>query len=192
MVAASILPVSIHKGKLYFLFGKENELEDSAKGFSDFGGRVENQETIYETALREGTEELSGFLGNAKQLKQLITKNGGVYKCVFDTYHVHIFFMEYDENLVKYFNQQHKFLWSNMDIHMLNDSKLFEKQELKWFSLQDMKTKKHLFRPFYVKMVEHYLKESKKIMNFIQSKKGSRSRSPSRSRYRSTRKIRGG
>ena len=75
MVAASILPVSIHKGKLYFLFGKENELEDSAKGFSDFGGRVENQETIYETALREGTEELSGFLGNAKQLKQLITKN---------------------------------------------------------------------------------------------------------------------
>ena len=97
MVAASILPISIYKGKLYFLFGKENEMEDSAKGFSDFGGRVENKETIYNAALREGSEELSGFLGNANQLKKLISRNGGVYKCVFDTYHVHMFYMDYDE-----------------------------------------------------------------------------------------------
>ena len=38
MTASSLLPVTIYKGKLYFLFGKENELEDSAKVFSDFGG----------------------------------------------------------------------------------------------------------------------------------------------------------
>ena len=63
MVAASILPVALHKGKIYFLFGKENEMEDSAPGFSDFGGRVENSESIMETALREGSEELCGFLG---------------------------------------------------------------------------------------------------------------------------------
>jgi 8-oxo-dGTP pyrophosphatase MutT (NUDIX family) len=186
MVAASILPVSLHKGKLYFLFGKENELEDSAKGFSDFGGRVENNETIFQTALREGAEELSGFLGNETQIETLISKNGGFYKCVFDTYHVHIFFMDYDENLVKYFNNQHKFLWSNMDVNTLNNSKLFEKQELKWFSIEDMKTKKHLFRPFYVKMIEHYLKEYKTILKF------SKSKSKSKSSSRKTKKVRGG
>jgi 8-oxo-dGTP pyrophosphatase MutT (NUDIX family) len=56
MVAGSILPVTIHKNKLYFLFGKENPLEDSAKGWSDFGGGVEAGETPYQTALREGGE----------------------------------------------------------------------------------------------------------------------------------------
>lgn len=35
MVAGSILPITLHEGKLYFLFGKENPMEDSAKGFSD-------------------------------------------------------------------------------------------------------------------------------------------------------------
>ena len=61
MVAVSILPVAICNNELHFLFGKENEMEDSAKGFSDFGGRVESGESIYETALREGSEELCGF-----------------------------------------------------------------------------------------------------------------------------------
>ena len=45
MVAASILPITIYQNKLLFLFGKENELEDSAKGWwSDFGGRVNKNE----------------------------------------------------------------------------------------------------------------------------------------------------
>ena len=44
MVAGSILPVTIHNDKLYFLFGKENPSEKSAKGWSDFGGRLENKE----------------------------------------------------------------------------------------------------------------------------------------------------
>ena len=52
MVAASILPICIHNGKLHFLFGKENEMEQSAKGWSDFGGRKEANESIYKAALR--------------------------------------------------------------------------------------------------------------------------------------------
>jgi predicted NUDIX family NTP pyrophosphohydrolase len=64
MVAGSILPITIHNNKLYFLFGKENPMEDSAKGWSDFGGRVDAGETPFTAALREGGEELTGFLGN--------------------------------------------------------------------------------------------------------------------------------
>jgi len=48
MVAGSILPVAYYKNKLYFLFGKENPMEDSSKGFSDFGGGVIKQIRFYE------------------------------------------------------------------------------------------------------------------------------------------------
>ena len=78
MVAGSILPVALHNGKLHFLFGKENPMEDSSKGFSDFGGRMDEGETPYIAAIREGSEELTGFLGNKTELETLITKNGGV------------------------------------------------------------------------------------------------------------------
>ena len=53
MVAGSILPVTIHNNELFFLFGKENPMENSAKGWSDFGGRVDAGETPYTAALRE-------------------------------------------------------------------------------------------------------------------------------------------
>ena len=72
MVAGSILPVALHKNELYFLFGKENPMENSAKGYSDFGGRLEKNETPYRCALREGSEELTGFLGDSSILRKYI------------------------------------------------------------------------------------------------------------------------
>ena len=174
MVAASILPVAVCNNELYFLFGKENEMEDSAKGFSDFGGRVESGESILDTAMREGAEELCGFLGNPKQLSQLIKKNGGTYKLTYGSenkaYHVHIFFMEYDVKLPEYFINNHKFLWERMDKTVLNDSKFFEKQEIKWFCQDDIKKKRGEFRPFYREIVDMFLKDIGKISTFIKSK----------------------
>ena len=96
MVAGSILPVTIHNNKLYFLFGKENPMEDSSKGWSDFGGRVDSGETPFTAALREGCEELTGFLGGKDEIKKLIQKGGGTYKISHDTYHVHIFFIKFE------------------------------------------------------------------------------------------------
>jgi 8-oxo-dGTP pyrophosphatase MutT (NUDIX family) len=180
MVAASILPVTIHNHELYFLFGKENKMEDSAKGFSDFGGGVETGETIFETALREGSEEMCGFLGDSKQLARLIQKNGGTYKITFGStdraYHVHIFFMEYDENLPYYFTNHHRFLWERMDKTLLNNSKLFEKQEIKWFSLSALKKDTNEFRPFYREFVDLLLREVPKIKKFIVKRKSKKSK----------------
>lgn len=171
MVAASILPVTIHNGELYFLFGKENEMEDSAKGFSDFGGGVESGESIFDAALREGSEELCGFLGNSKQLSQLIQKNGGTYHITYGSeYHVHIFFLEYDKNLPKYFTNHHHFLWEKMDKKLLNKSKLFEKQEIRWFSLKDIDKNKIKFRPFYREIIDDIIEDLPKIYNFIKRK----------------------
>ena len=44
-MGAGILPTTIHDNKLFFLFGKENRFEDSAPGFSDFGGGTDDNET---------------------------------------------------------------------------------------------------------------------------------------------------
>jgi len=176
MVAGSILPVTIHNNKLYFLFGKENSMEDSAKGWSDFGGGVDKGETPYSTALREGGEELTGFLGDKKNIQKLIQKNGGVYKIKHNDYHVHIFRMDYDENLPLYYNQNHKFLWERMDKKILNDSKLFEKIEIGWFSTEDMKKRKNEFRKFYQEIVDLFLKDMDNIRNFLEGKTNRKTR----------------
>ena len=167
MTGSSLLPVTIHKGELYFLFGKECSLENSAKGFSDFGGGVDKNENIYETALREGGEELTGFLGDDKILKQHIDSHGGVYKLTHNTYHVHIFFLEYDENLPKYYNMNHKFIWDRMNRKYLNKTKLFEKIEIDWFNEKNMRERKYEFRGFYQHIVDHILSEIPQIKKFI-------------------------
>jgi len=170
MVAGSILPITIHKNKLYFLFGKENPLEDSAKGWSDFGGGVENGESPYKTALREGGEELTGFLGDGKQIQKIIKKNGGTYNLTHDTYHVHMFFFEYDENLPKYYNQNHQFLWNRMNHSQLSKTKLFEKIEIGWFSIADIKRRKKEFRGFYQEILDDILADVENIQRFIYSR----------------------
>jgi hypothetical protein len=171
MTASSLLPVTIHKGKVYFLFGKECPLEDSAKGFSDFGGGVEKGDDLYETALREGGEELTGFLGDGKILEKHIEKHGGVYKLTHNNYHVHIFFLEYDENLPKYYNQNHRFLWDRVDNKYLNKTKLFEKIEIDWFDEKDMRQRRSEFRNFYRNIVDHILSEIPRIKQFIRKTK---------------------
>lgn len=207
MVAASILPVAVCDNELYFLFGKENEMEDSAKGFSDFGGRVEGKETIIQTALREGAEELCGFLGNPKQISQLIKKNGGTYKITYSSgnnaYHVHIFPIEHDCNLPDYFTNNHRFLWNRMDKNLLNNSKLFEKQEIKWFCEDELHKNMNQFRPFYREIVKLFISDLPNIRKFILSKQGkiksknnntrnSRKHLKNNNKYSMKRKIKGG
>jgi len=155
MTGASVLPVTIHKGKLYFLFGLENEFEDSAKGFSDFGGGVEKGENIQQTALREGGEELSGFLGDGNRLEEHIKSNGGSLNLSFNDYHIHIFYLKYDPNLPKYYNWNHDFLWKRMNKNMLSKTKLFEKIEIQWFSVAMMNTRIKEFRSFYQDILKH-------------------------------------
>ena len=130
MVGVSILPVAIHKNKLYFLFGKEKALENGIRGFSDFGGGKED-ESIFEGAIREGCEELTGFLGTKKTLKDRIKKAGGTYQINFDDkYYSHIFLMDYDEKLPLYYNNNHDFLWEKMNNKHLSQTKFFEKMKI--------------------------------------------------------------
>lgn len=174
MVASSILPVALHKGELYFLFGKECPLEESAKGFSDFGGRIEEGENPYTGALREGAEELGGFLGNESKLRKMIKGNGGVYHMKQKTYHLHLFVMEYDEGLPIYYNNHNKYIWDTVPMDVMkklySEHHLFEKSEIEWFTPNMMTERKKEFRNFYQSTVDAIIKDVSKIRKFVKSK----------------------
>ena len=71
MNGAGILPIAYLDKELYFLFGLEREFGT----WSDFGGGKYKHENIIDTASREGSEELNGFLGSSDDIKNIINNN---------------------------------------------------------------------------------------------------------------------
>jgi len=170
-MGAGILPTTIYKNKLYFLFGKENEYEDTAPGFGDFGGGENKGESFMETAIREGCEELTGFLGSEVDIKNLLTKYGTYNIDVKTTsgsiYRIHLFPLEYDEKLPFYYNNNQRFLQKRLYPNVIKKSKIFEKAEIRWICVDDLKKNKDKFRFFYEKTLGQIFNERNEIRKFI-------------------------
>ena len=171
-MGAGILPTTIYKNKLYFLFGKENKYEDSAPGFSDFGGGKDDNELLLDTAIREGGEELTGFLGSDEELKKLLNKTATYNIDILSKddkiiYRTHIFPMLYDEKLPFYYNNNQRFIQKRLDSNVIKNSKIFEKEEIRWVCIDDLLKMKKQFRFFYVPTLERLIKERKLIKKFI-------------------------
>lgn len=157
--------------------GKENPMEDTAKGFSDFGGGVEAGETVLEAAIREGSEELTGFLGSQNHIRSHIKKHGGFYKIETPDkrdpskigYTMHIIHLEYDPMLPFYYNNNHTFLWKRMNQKILNASKLFEKIEIEWICEDDLKKRMRDYRHFIRESVLQIIDKLPKIRNFLKT-----------------------
>jgi 8-oxo-dGTP pyrophosphatase MutT (NUDIX family) len=173
-MGAGILPTTIHNNKLYFLFGKENKYEDSAPGFSDFGGGTDNDESYFETAIREAGEELTGFLGNDRDIRKLLKKYG-TYNIDYstlghNTYRMHIFPFEYDELLPFYYNNNQRFLQKRLDPNVIQKSKIFEKEEIKWVCIDDLKKMLPKFRSYFRNIINIVLNQKHEIKAFISKK----------------------
>jgi 8-oxo-dGTP pyrophosphatase MutT (NUDIX family) len=194
-MGGSILPVTIHNGKIYFLFGKERDIDENP-GWSDFGGGTDKGETFIQTAIREGGEELTGFLGSNGELKKMLNKYGTYnidYKSEgYTTYRCHIFPMEYDHYLPYYYNNNQRFLQKRLDAKIIRDTKIFEKTQIKWFSFDDIKKYHNDFRSFYKNVVHLILGNRSAIEGFIISKLGKKHKKTIRHRrgMRRTRKNR--
>ena len=169
-MGAGILPTSIYKGKLYFLFGKENKNEKSAPGLSDFGGGQDNSESFLETATREAVEESTGFLGSEQDISQIIKKHG-TYNIDLGTptkiYRMHIIPYKYDESLPLYYNNNAKFLHKRLDPKLIKESKIFEKEEIQWICIDDLKKNKSKFRHFFQPNIETIIQKKREIYQFI-------------------------
>jgi len=194
-MGAGILPASIQNGKLCFLFGKENKYEDSARGFSDFGGGTDNNETFFETALREGVEESTGFLGSEKDIKAMLNKYGtyniDYHSNSHSTYRMHIFPMEYNPWLAYYYNNNQRFLQKRLDPKVIKNSKIFEKEEIRWICIDQLAKMKKQFRGYFQNIIEMMLDQQKEIEKFVKSSLKSSTKNKTLSRFgnrRGTRK----
>jgi hypothetical protein len=165
-MGAGILPTCIYKNKLYFLFGKENKYADTP-GFAEFGGGNDGKEGYFETAVREGTEELTGFLGSEDQLRKILKKHGTYNIDWKGSYRTHIFPMPYDELLPHYYNNNQRFLQKKLDPKLIKDSKIFEKAEIKWFCVDDLMKQKKEFRSYYQNIIDLIYEQRDKIYSFI-------------------------
>jgi 8-oxo-dGTP pyrophosphatase MutT (NUDIX family) len=164
-MGAGILPIAFHNGKLFFLFGKENKYNDTP-GWADFGGGQDLGETVFECAIREGTEELTGFLGSEAELKTMFRKNPK-FTLKHGNYTTFFLLIDYNESLPFYYNNNQRFLQKKLSPSLIKNSKIFEKQEIQWFSLDDMKKKRKQFRYFYRDMVDLILEEKNSILSFF-------------------------
>ena len=168
-MGAGILPTAIYKNKLYFLFGKENKYADTP-GFSDFGGGTEKSESYLQTAIREGGEELTGFLGSDEELGKMLKKRG-TYNINNDgNYRMHIFCMKYDEALPRYYNNNQCFLQKRLDPEIIKKTKIFEKAEICWFCIDELLPRKKEFRSYFQRIVEKIVAQQAKIFKFIQKR----------------------
>ena len=171
-MGAGILPTTIHNGKLYFLFGKENKYEDSAPGFSDFGGGTDNDESFFETAIRESGEELTGFLGDDNDIKKLL-KRHGTYNIDYKTgehktYRMHIFPFEYNHWLPYYYNNNQRFLQKRLDPEVIKNSKIFEKAEIRWVCIDELKKMRPQFRSYFQNIIDMILEQKNDIQKFME------------------------
>lgn len=170
-MGAGILPATIHKGKLYFLFGKEGKYEDSAPGFSDFGGGTDNRESYLETAVREAGEEFTGFLGSDQEVRTLLRRHG-TYNVDFKTdghsmYRIHIFPYPYNHWLPYYYNNNQRFLQKHLPPKIFKTMKIFEKAEIRWVCVDEMKKMRPQFRSYFQNIVDMILLQREDIKSFI-------------------------
>ena len=163
-MASGILPTCIHKGKIYFLFGKENKFADTP-GWSDFGGGRDNQETYLQTAIREGGEELTGFLGSDKQLGSMLRR--GCVKIMNNGYRIHVFDYPYDEMLVHYYNNNQRFIQYHLDENVIKSTKIFEKSEIRWICEDELERMKKDFRPYFVPVLGMLQEQRVQILNIL-------------------------
>ena len=175
-MGAGILPLSLYRGTLFLLLGKErNQL------WSDFGGSPNNKEDIFKTAIREGNEELNGFLGNEDELEDIVNKNNIMQisfedkdrnnnkKIIYTTF---LFNIKYDKNLPVYFNNVNKFAERHLQEKIANNHNgLFEKSEIRWFSISELKENNINLRPWYRPFIDSVIKNEKFIITSIKNNK---------------------
>ena len=129
-----------------------------------------------ETAVREGGEEMTGFLGSSADIRKLLNKYGAVHveyqSKGYSTYCCHIFPMTYDEQLPFYYNNNQRFLQKRLDPAVIRDTKIFEKTQIQWFDIDELLKRRHEFRDFYRNIIDLILEKKAEIIAFAKKSLG--------------------
>jgi hypothetical protein len=160
---AGILPYTQHDdGTFYFLFGRERMTHNSGYSdrglWSDFGGSRNKGETLKNCAIREGSEELCGFLSNSF-IRENISGQHSIK--TYATFFVRLDYKKH-HTLPEYLNAHYEFMSRSSKVKPLikdPNNGLYEKDKFAWFSLKDMREKREQFRPFYRAILDLIVEE---------------------------------
>ena len=196
MGGGGVIPVALHNGDLYFLFGQENDvIKDASKDqdWGDFGGSAKPGESEMDTCVREGAEELNGFFGNKHDFRALLLKNQ-VIKLTYDTRVTYLMRVDYDERLPFYFNNNYRFIKETSNLRAIAahpENGYFEKSHVRWFTLEDLKRERGAFREYFrafLDIIQYRAPEIRRLMQKRHKGKSHRQRSKSqRNKHRKTR-----
>jgi len=155
MVGSGVILVALHNNKVYYLFGKEGSMEQDKKcHWGDFGGGSKHGEDLLDTTTREGAEELNGFFGSKADFEKYILKNK-IDEVAYDKRYTYLVKAEYDEKLPFYFNNNYKFIYEYLKGHVEHPTNgLFEKSEIKWFTVEDLKRERNIFRDYFRNIID--------------------------------------
>ena len=189
MGGGGVIPVALHNGDLYFLFGQENDvIKDASKNqdWGDFGGSAKPGESETDTCVREGAEELNGFFGNKRDFKALLLKTQ-ILKLTYDTRITHLMRVDYDERLPFYFNNNYRFIKETANLRAIAahpENGYFEKSHVRWFTLEDLKRERGAFREYFrafLDMIQYRAPEIRRLMH-------KRSKSKSKGKFKSNKR----
>jgi len=167
MPGAGILFTCIYKERLYFLLGRENKYCVNGKyTYCDFGGGVDPNETQLETAARECSEEMRGFLGNYNELLSLLKKINPYYVDNRD-YRIYIVPIPYLSYLPIIYNNNSLLTSDYFKKSLLSQSKILEKDKMIWYSI-DGKPRIPL-RKFFKESMKKIQNERLEIMNYVRT-----------------------
>jgi len=149
---SGILPVALHNNSFHFLFSREfRKGNKKIIDWRDFGGTPENNETPKETAIREGWEESSGFLGDENDIKNLIEKKL-VCTVKSNKYTVYVVEIPYDTSLPSRFKSHFDKMAAKDPSKLVKDG-FYEKDKLLWIKLENIKNHMNKFQPWYKTIV---------------------------------------
>jgi hypothetical protein len=179
MVGSGVILVALHNNKVYYLFGKECSMErDKNLDWGDFGGSRKPGEDLLDTTTREGAEELNGFFGSKVDFEKYILKNK-VDEIAYDQRYTYLVKADYDEKLPYYFKNNYNFICEYLKSYVNHPTNgLFEKSEVRWFTVDDLKKEKHIFRKYFQNIIDIIIYKNSKTLSTLKKMCRSRSRMP--------------
>ena len=166
-MGGGILPIAKNDGFYYVLLSRESldiKWKESGK-WSDFGGSKEGNETEYETAIREGTEETSGIYGKAKNIKYMIDTNT---LCVIKVYNYSTYLISVNYNpMISYrFSKiYNKALRYTPELVLNTSNGLYEKDKIRWVKVDDLNTfsthSRFWFKPIMMQIYNRFNSKNK-------------------------------
>ena len=158
-MGGGILPVAIYKGEVYFLFGRESRhINHKASGlWSDFGGAPEMKENRMETAAREGWEETEGVLGSQEHIKFMV-ENRCIKRFNMKNYTSFVIPIYYTKSIIAKHKKIYEDAWKNTPELVLEENGIYEKDRMKWFTIEELEKNIKKFRPWYRTIVKKIIK----------------------------------